>query len=77
LASAIDCNTRRLLGWRLSRAGQVHSPTLSTAEQDEAQVMRTLKEHCLHRHRFERHLHALRVMLAGFRFTANGAHTKR
>lgn len=39
--------------------------------------MRTLKEHCLHRHRFERYLHALRVILAGFRFTANGAHTKR
>lgn len=39
-------------------------------------VIRTLKEQCIHRHRFETLQHAARV-ISGYSFTTTGAHIRR
>lgn len=83
LALVIDCHTRELLGWHLSRTGKAttaasaleHALVRSYGLKQEfitphcpqqngmvERVIRTLKEQCVHRHRFESIQHAVRAI---------------
>lgn len=130
LALVIDCHTRELLGWHLSRSGRactagsalehaliarfgtlgrVPAPFLLRSDNGLVftsrsyialvrsyglrqefitphcpqqngmveRVIRTLKEQCAHRRRFETIQHASRVVGTGYAFTTTGARTRR
>lgn len=130
LTLVIDCHTRQLLDWHLSRTGRastasaaleqalitrygtlgrVREPFLLRSDNGPVftsrdytrlvrsyglkqefitphcpqqngmveRVIRTFKEECVHRHRFESETHALRVILTGSPSTTNSARTKR
>lgn len=73
LALVIDCHTRELLGWHLSRSYTalvksygLHQEFITPYSPEQngrvERVIRTLKDHCVHRHRFESLQHASRVI---------------
>lgn len=61
LALVIDCHTRELLGWYLSRSGRSKT---ADAALEQALITRygCLEDQCVHRHRFDSLQHASRVI---------------
>ena len=78
VALVIDCHTRELLGWQLSRSGKATTteavvrsyglrqefitPHCPQQNGIVERVIRALKEQCVHRHRFETQQQAARIV---------------